>query len=484
MKCAEIQQLLSAYLDNELTGKEQEHVSQHLTTCAQCSQELNTLKTVSNLVSSLPKISAPDELAKRVRHKITETCTPESLTSENPWIKFLFRYRPVLIGATSAAAVFLIIYINIIFLSHPKPITEEYGALPAYDSSKSLPLANQINRKNDKDTTEQIAKEKTTPNESKSTDSALTLAAPLADEQTEQTRTALKRTKSDDELSDNHEIPQALRPEVKNEDRPRQEITFSQNVIIACKDMPTQLPQLQQLINNNVTQSSITTSSEKARLTASGSNQRVQKRLKEYTQKPYQIEIALPVEQKESFIAQLNRLGTVNVSELNMVSPHNDLQIRQVDQLARKVTTEISQLTNNPSSVAGLSKIQTTAAPSGATMKAEAIQTFGKSVNLKAKEKLKDSRPLNQLVELENNLIKKYDLDAQQIARQNLQTRTLQQTKNQESNEGNNVENNLSDEFDKSSTKSQETLKELSEQASSEQEPVMIKLVITLEEHN
>ncbi|HEV2644411.1 MAG TPA: anti-sigma factor [Candidatus Elarobacter sp.] len=71
--CATIRPLLSAHVDGELTADESIDVMEHLTTCATCSQEYETmLAAVATLRDALPSHPAPDVLRGRVRNAVRE----------------------------------------------------------------------------------------------------------------------------------------------------------------------------------------------------------------------------------------------------------------------------------------------------------------------------------------------------------------------------------------------------------------------------
>ncbi|MFH1423322.1 MAG: zf-HC2 domain-containing protein, partial [Planctomycetota bacterium] len=70
MNCKEIKNKLSEYLDKELEPEEYSEVSSHIKQCKTCASELETLKRTVELVSSLPRVSAPPELAGILQHKV------------------------------------------------------------------------------------------------------------------------------------------------------------------------------------------------------------------------------------------------------------------------------------------------------------------------------------------------------------------------------------------------------------------------------
>ena len=65
--CSAISETLSAYIDEELTGEELSAVELHLSQCVKCRQEIESLEATISLVSSLPRVSSPINLAETIR---------------------------------------------------------------------------------------------------------------------------------------------------------------------------------------------------------------------------------------------------------------------------------------------------------------------------------------------------------------------------------------------------------------------------------
>lgn len=55
-------ELISAYLDGELTSRERGELAQHISTCGRCAAELEGLQRVRALVRSLPVLELPDDI--------------------------------------------------------------------------------------------------------------------------------------------------------------------------------------------------------------------------------------------------------------------------------------------------------------------------------------------------------------------------------------------------------------------------------------
>ncbi|MCX7924324.1 MAG: anti-sigma factor [Fimbriimonadales bacterium] len=71
MNCRYVQSRLSAYLDVELSGAEQQQIRSHLEQCIECSCELESLRRTKQLLRQMPIVvpsSGPEHLLLRVRH--------------------------------------------------------------------------------------------------------------------------------------------------------------------------------------------------------------------------------------------------------------------------------------------------------------------------------------------------------------------------------------------------------------------------------
>jgi len=70
MNCKKIRILLSAYIDHELAGKEEESVNEHLKVCRGCSEELKYLKQTKKLFSYKEKFEPPPFFETRLFNRI------------------------------------------------------------------------------------------------------------------------------------------------------------------------------------------------------------------------------------------------------------------------------------------------------------------------------------------------------------------------------------------------------------------------------
>ena len=67
MNCTSVADNLSAYLDGELEPELLAQVQEHLNDCQACRAELETLRTTTGLVGSLPMVKAPASLLEGVQ---------------------------------------------------------------------------------------------------------------------------------------------------------------------------------------------------------------------------------------------------------------------------------------------------------------------------------------------------------------------------------------------------------------------------------
>src|SRR5438105_3942812 len=66
MNCAQVEELLSAYLDNALTSEERRVVAVHLHHCERCSSMLADFRRFDALLSELPRVHPTPELRERI----------------------------------------------------------------------------------------------------------------------------------------------------------------------------------------------------------------------------------------------------------------------------------------------------------------------------------------------------------------------------------------------------------------------------------
>lgn len=75
MNCRYVQSRLSAYLDFELSGVEQQQIRNHLEQCMVCSRELESLRRTKQLLRQLPTVKAQGG-AQQVLLRLRQEATP------------------------------------------------------------------------------------------------------------------------------------------------------------------------------------------------------------------------------------------------------------------------------------------------------------------------------------------------------------------------------------------------------------------------
>jgi len=72
MRCDRAKEALSALLDGELTAAEADEVRAHLEGCPACRAELDALRRLVAEVKTLPPVSAPRDLQRKIMARLDE----------------------------------------------------------------------------------------------------------------------------------------------------------------------------------------------------------------------------------------------------------------------------------------------------------------------------------------------------------------------------------------------------------------------------
>ncbi|HEB12930.1 MAG TPA: hypothetical protein ENI11_04565 [Actinobacteria bacterium] len=136
MKCEDIEEQLSAYIDNELPDTEMATVEQHLLRCAACAKSLAQLKRIADMVGNVAPVSMSKRASKQLETAIEErlyTPEPEIELSEKPaWWRWLT--RPAF-GAVAASVA--VLALAVLVVSSPMQQNRE-SLLSQKTPSKSL----------------------------------------------------------------------------------------------------------------------------------------------------------------------------------------------------------------------------------------------------------------------------------------------------------------------------------------------------------
>ena len=96
MGCERIEELLSPYLENELTQEERRIVDTHILSCADCAELLSLMKQTTESLASFPEVEVSDNLVEKLYE------LPEKRKKFHFVKDFLLRpaYQPIMAAAT------------------------------------------------------------------------------------------------------------------------------------------------------------------------------------------------------------------------------------------------------------------------------------------------------------------------------------------------------------------------------------------------
>lgn len=100
--CSKISELLSAYLDGEISAKDKEIVETHLAECASCKQKLEIMQKTQNILKNAPPMPVPETLLKDF-----EEYRKKSEQTEKKVVPFYRNYRLY----ASIAAIFVFAFV-------------------------------------------------------------------------------------------------------------------------------------------------------------------------------------------------------------------------------------------------------------------------------------------------------------------------------------------------------------------------------------
>lgn len=72
MKCSQVQNKLSAYIDGEISDKEKTFIEEHIRTCKKCSKELATLAELGTELNALGSMEVPVYFRTHVIQRIKD----------------------------------------------------------------------------------------------------------------------------------------------------------------------------------------------------------------------------------------------------------------------------------------------------------------------------------------------------------------------------------------------------------------------------
>lgn len=112
MKCNEICDKLSLYIDNELSDEEMQQIEEHLQSCENCQMELKEYKNLISILQSLPEEEPPEGYCNRLHNKLLENSSQSSTKKAISKIKSINRFKWMKYGSIAAALVLVFIVAN------------------------------------------------------------------------------------------------------------------------------------------------------------------------------------------------------------------------------------------------------------------------------------------------------------------------------------------------------------------------------------
>jgi len=122
MNCKNAHSLLSAYLDDELTGIEMLEIREHLNVCGPCAEELQSVEGVKRLLSASP---VPEPSADFENRLVTRVLSATSIPAEERKISAL-----TLTGIAAASMLATMLLLNSLHREAPA-ISEQNDNIPS-----------------------------------------------------------------------------------------------------------------------------------------------------------------------------------------------------------------------------------------------------------------------------------------------------------------------------------------------------------------
>ncbi len=133
MKCDEIRNELSAYLDGEVAAPAREQIDAHVAECAGCRQRLEELRRLATGMAALPRLEPTPQFLAEVRARISR---PEGRSHQVSWADVLF--RPVWLKVPLEALAVIAVAATILVVQKPPARQDDFAALPSERRDESL----------------------------------------------------------------------------------------------------------------------------------------------------------------------------------------------------------------------------------------------------------------------------------------------------------------------------------------------------------
>jgi hypothetical protein len=121
MNCSQARSLFSPYLDGVVTGGQMLKVTEHLTVCRKCNREYELLRHTQQLLASVARRKAPDDLALKLRLAISrEVARSRQPFLQGLWIRIENAIQGFMVPATAGLASAVVMFVFLMgFLALP-----------------------------------------------------------------------------------------------------------------------------------------------------------------------------------------------------------------------------------------------------------------------------------------------------------------------------------------------------------------------------
>ena len=109
MNCRRVMNLLSAYVDGELTGAEMLEIRRHLSNCEECMKECESLQITKQMVARLRNVAPREDFAAAIMMRLDEVSIPPYQKFINSICVFTRRKLSPVAAALTASGVALAI---------------------------------------------------------------------------------------------------------------------------------------------------------------------------------------------------------------------------------------------------------------------------------------------------------------------------------------------------------------------------------------
>lgn len=109
MNCRHVTNLMSAYVDGELTGTEMLTIRRHISDCPDCADEWEATRIIKQAVSGLGAVTPRKDFAVSILRRLDEVEVPTYQRWANTALAFLHRKLSPVAAALAASGVALVI---------------------------------------------------------------------------------------------------------------------------------------------------------------------------------------------------------------------------------------------------------------------------------------------------------------------------------------------------------------------------------------